>query len=82
MREVYDILGVLGDLGGIFEVTMIVFGFFMFPISEHSFNLTAARLLYFGRTKEKHLFDNSRNAEEEEKLEKWLNTKKYTELSC
>lgn len=43
VREVYDILGVLGDLGGIFELSMIIFGFFLFPISEYSFYLKAAR---------------------------------------
>ena len=75
-------LGVLGDLGGIFEITMIVFGFFLFPMSEHSFILRAARLLYFGRTKEQLLLDNSRNPDKHEKLEKWMNTNKYTELKC
>lgn len=52
VREVYDMLGVLGDLGGIFEVTMIVFGFFLFPVSQHSFILKAAGLLYYARTKD------------------------------
>ena len=51
-REVYNILGVLGDLGGIVEVIMIIFGFFLFPISEHSFYMKAGRLLFFARTKE------------------------------
>lgn len=51
-REVFHSLDVFGDIGGIFEITMIIFGFFVFPISEHSFILRAARLMYFGRTKD------------------------------
>ena len=57
-REVYTILDVLGDLGGIVEVIMIIFGFFLFPISEHSFYLKAARMLYYARTKDSNLFTN------------------------
>lgn len=36
-REVYGFLDLLGDLGGVTEVIMLVFGFFLFPISEHSY---------------------------------------------
>ena len=39
VREVYDILGVLGDLGGIFEITMIVFGFFLDDTPPWKINL-------------------------------------------
>ena len=41
-RQVYGILDLLGDLGGVTEVIMICFGIFLFPISEHSFNMKAA----------------------------------------
>ena len=75
-------LGVLGDLGGIFEITMIVFGFFLFPVSEHSFYLKASRLLYFARTKDQGLFNQNKDPELKDKLEKWLDTSKYTELTC
>ena len=74
-------LGVLGDLGGIFEVTMIVFGFFLFPVSEHSFILKAARLLYYARTRDQKLLDKQ-ISEKEEKLEKFLDASKYTNIKC
>ena len=73
IREVYNILGVLGDLGGIVEVIMIIFGFFLFPISEHSFYLKAARMLYFARTKDQTLFQKSADPELTDKLEKYMN---------
>ena len=82
VREVYDILGVLGDLGGIFEITMIVFGFFLFPISEHNFFMKAAQDLYFARTKEKNIFAKKEDSDEEGKLEKWQNFAKFEKVSC
>lgn len=48
----------LGDLGGVTEVLMLIFGFFMFPISEHSFYVHAAKLLYFAKTEDSELFTN------------------------
>lgn len=56
VREVYNLLDVMGDIGGILEISMLLFGFFIFPISEHSFFLTAARLQFFARTKNTSLF--------------------------
>ena len=41
-RSTYDFLDLLGDLGGVVEVISIVFGIFLYPISEHSFVLVAA----------------------------------------
>ena len=35
---------------------MLLFGFFLFPISEHSFTLQALRLLYKARTKDDSIF--------------------------
>ena len=41
-RKTYDLLDLLGDLGGVTEVVMLLFGFFLFPLTEHSFTLVAA----------------------------------------
>jgi hypothetical protein len=46
----------LGKLGGITNVMMILFGFFLFPISEHSYVLKAAKKLFIARSKDKKLF--------------------------
>ena len=56
-RAVYGSLDLLGDLGGVTEIIMIVFGFFLNPISEHSFILKAAKKMFTARTKEQQLFD-------------------------
>ena len=80
-RDVYNILGVLGDLGGIVEVIMIIFGFFLFPISEHSFYLKAARMLYYARTKDDKLFTKTGDPDKEDKLEKYMDPKKFSNNS-
>lgn len=80
-REVYNILGILGDLGGIVEVIMIIFGFFLFPISEHSFYLKAGRLLFFARTKEQDVFLKNGESDEEDKLEKYLDPSKFAQVA-
>ena len=56
VRVVYDLLGVLGDLGGVTEVIMLFFGFFLEPISEHSFMLKAIKKLFLARTNDNDLF--------------------------
>jgi len=56
VRVVYDLLGVLGDLGGVTEVIMLFFGFFLQPISEHSFLLQAIKKLFLARTNDDDLF--------------------------
>ena len=71
-REVYHILDVLSDLGGIIEVIMIIFGFILFPISEHSFYLKAARMLFFARSKDQNMFIKSTDPELNDKLEKYM----------
>ena len=55
---IVGIIGIfgMGDIGGILEFTLIVFGFFIYPISEHSFFLRASRQMFFARTKDKSLF--------------------------
>jgi len=38
------------------EVIMLTFGVFMFPISEHSFILKAAKRLFLARTSDHEMF--------------------------
>ena len=40
-RKVYGFLDLIGDLGGVTEVILLVFGFFLLPFSEYKFNLKA-----------------------------------------
>ena len=56
VRYIYGLLDILGDLGGVTEVIMLLFGFLLYPISEHSFILQALRRLYRARTTDGSLF--------------------------
>ena len=55
-RKVYDVVALLGDLGGVTEVLMLVMGFLLFPISESSYNIMSTKRLFLARTKESNLF--------------------------
>jgi hypothetical protein len=55
-REVYNLLDLIGDLGGVLEVIIAFFGLFIYPISEFSFFLTALERLFLARTVDKTLF--------------------------
>ena len=41
-RTVYGVLDLFGDVGGILEIFVLLFGIFVFPYSEHSFKLSSA----------------------------------------
>lgn len=55
-RRVYGFFDLLGELGGVMEVLVIIFGLILFPISEHSFYLNAIKKLFFARTKDSDIF--------------------------
>jgi hypothetical protein len=52
----YGLFTLLGDTGGIIETCMLTLGFIFFPISQHSFVLTAASKLYMARTTSENIF--------------------------
>ena len=53
LREVFNLFDLVGDLGGVIEVLIIVLGVLLYPISEHSFLLSASQLLFKARTNDK-----------------------------
>lgn len=55
-RRVYNIIDLMGDIGGLLEISMILFGIFLYPISEHSFVIKVAKRMFFARTKDYTLF--------------------------
>ena len=55
-RESYDITDLIGDLGGVLEVMISAIGFFLFPISSHSFGLKILEKLFLARTNDKKIF--------------------------
>ena len=64
-RIVYGWLDLLGDLGGVSEIIGIVFGFFLLPVSYHSFIMKASQHLYYARTKDNNLFRVSKKDQAE-----------------
>lgn len=66
-RQIYSLFDILGDLGGVTEVIMLLFGFFLYPISEHSFSLQALKRLYKARTLDDTIFKKSEEELAEEK---------------
>lgn len=65
-RERYNFLNLIGDMGGVFEILLILFGSIASPVSEYSFIAKAISKLYLSRTTNEDLFEkpalkNSRN---------------------
>ena len=46
----YDIIDLLGDLGGVLEIFIFVFGVFMYPVSRHSYVLEMISRLFMAKT--------------------------------
>ena len=58
-RQVYGVLDVLGDFGGVQYVLFIVGSWVMGSYTEFKFNLKAMKKLYLARTKETKLFKSN-----------------------
>jgi hypothetical protein len=58
-REVYNVLEILGDLGGVLEVVIAIVGLFFYPISHHRFVLKALKKLFLARTHDSQLFSKT-----------------------
>jgi hypothetical protein len=56
IRECFNIPDMIGNLGGVIEVFVIIFGIIIFPLSEHKFTLKAVQLLFFARTRDPNFF--------------------------
>lgn len=55
-RKIYSFLDFLGEIGGVFEIIILVFGFLLLPLSRHSFILSATKEMYLAKTKEANIF--------------------------
>ena len=52
-------MDLLGDIGGVTEIFMIIFGTLFSSWTFHTFILKALELLYVAKTKQKNLFKQS-----------------------
>jgi len=55
-RKIFNFFDLLGVMGGVLEVIVFIFGFLMFPISEHSFVMIAISRLFLAKTNDETLF--------------------------
>ena len=55
-REVYSVMDILGDLGGLIELVFGAIGIFILPISHYQFNVKAIQTMFLAKTKDKSLF--------------------------
>jgi MFS-type transporter involved in bile tolerance (Atg22 family) len=50
-RTTYDLVGLLGDMGGISGLLITLLAILVSPVSEHSFYIKAARKLFIAKSK-------------------------------
>ena len=62
VRSAYDIVTLLGDIGGVIEIVMVVSALILSPYSEFIYLTKALKKLYLARTKKKNLFMVSRKS--------------------
>lgn len=55
-RKVYEVLSLIGDLGGVMGVLTLVLGFFIFPLSEALYIMKSTKRMFLVKTNEKDLF--------------------------
>ena len=56
-RIAYNFLDFIGDIAGIYDLIYVVIGIFIYPISKHSFILSAMKKMFLVKTLDSHLFD-------------------------
>ena len=66
-RHVYDLWNIIGDLGGVFEMTYAIFSFFVWPISEFIFHLRTLKRLFDVKTSNMNIFEEKKSKVHPEK---------------
>ena len=56
-RKIYGFFDLIGDLGGVLELILVLFGIVVSPIANYSFIMKAADKLFYGRTSKEQVFD-------------------------
>ena len=50
-RQIYGVMDLLGDIGGVLQIFVTVFSFVIQPIAEHSFQVSASESLFKVKTR-------------------------------
>jgi hypothetical protein len=72
-RSAYNLLDLVGDLGGVFEICIMTYGTILFKISNHSFTLYAIKKLFLASTSDETVLNEPK---ETKKDKKYKNQKK------
>ena len=75
-RRVYNLMDFIGDLGGVIEIFVILYGGILYRISEHSFNMYATKTLFLAETSDETLFQKPKLLKKDNTLKKYI-AKKY-----
>ena len=59
-RNVYNIYDLLGDVGGLIEALVMVFGFFLTKISEFKFNIRLIQALFMAKACDSKIFNGKK----------------------
>ena len=76
-RAIYNLFDLLGDLGGLTEIVMLVFGSFLFPISEYSFIVEGMKRFFMASTMDDTLFLEENDPDENKLKSKHLNPENF-----
>ena len=76
-RAIYNMFDLLGDLGGLTEIVMLVFGTFLFPISEFSFIVEGMKRFFIASTTDDTLFLEENDPDENKLKSKHLNPENF-----
>jgi hypothetical protein len=69
IRNTYDLINLLGDMGGVASVIELILGVILLPISAHSFVIKAARKLFLARINESDFFAMGTNPDNQDILD-------------
>ena len=56
--NVYDLMDLVGDIGGVFDVFLIVFAIFLVPMSQFGYELKAVKTLFEVKSEDPNLFSH------------------------
>lgn len=63
-RKIYGIFDMLGDIGGVTEFLIIMFGILLLPLAEHFFILDATKQVFMAKTRDEALFARSKKTDQ------------------
>ena len=77
---IYGLNDLLGDLGGVMNVLLAVFGIIFYPMSKHLYYVNSIKKLFLARTRELEIFqkrEGKQIGQSDSKILKYLNEENY-----